>query len=224
MEDALRLLVHLSHGAGHPSGLPRDLRSPSPNLPPPPTQGNKIDCARPDCRTISGSCTQGSKTCLENKCKKCCVQAAADAFANGQARKQCHAHSQPETIAHADSQPQLTVPLQNITAPVGFLPQDVPPLTPPPNQPSLVQSHDIPEPPAPTQPRQFAATMQPQGLAQPVGGTWAKNLNQVESQRQNTKNLKVQQHAMDEQMKRTCLFVVYHTVCLTTISNTYGCL
>ena len=120
------------------------------NLPPPPTQGNKIDCARPDCRTISGSRTQGSKTCLENKCKKCCVQAAADAFANGRARKQCQAHPQPETIARADSQPQPTVPLQNIAAPVGFLPQDVPLLTPPPNQPSLVQSHDISEPPAPT--------------------------------------------------------------------------
>ena len=66
--------------------------------------------------------------------------------------------------------------------------------------------------------------MQPRGLAQPVGGTWAKNLNQAELQRQYTKNLKVQQHAMDEQMKRTCLFVVYHTVCLTTILNTYGCL
>ena len=138
--------------------------------------------------------------------------------------KQCHVHSQPETVARADSQPQVTAPLQNITPPVGFLPRDVPSLTPPPNQLSLVQSHDIPEPPAPTQPRQSAATVQPWGLAQPIGGTWAKNLNQAESQRQNTKNLKVQQHAMDEQMKRTCLFVVYHTVCLITILNTDGCL
>ena len=30
MKDALHLLVHLSHGAGHPSGLPMDLRLPSP--------------------------------------------------------------------------------------------------------------------------------------------------------------------------------------------------
>jgi len=209
MEDALRLLVRLSHGPVHPSGLPRDLRPPSPNLPPAATQGNKIDCARSDCRTVSGSRTQGSKACLENKCKKCCIQASADAFANGRARKQCHAHSQPETIARANTQPQLTTLPQN--PPIGF------PLTPQPTQPALVEP---PEPPT-TQPRQSAATIQPRGLAQPVGGTWAKNLNQAESQRQNLKSLKVQKHTMDEQMKRTCLFVVYHTVRQTTILNTY---
>ena len=167
------------------------------------------------------------KACLKNKCKKCCIQAAADAFANGRARKPCHPHSQPEIIARADSQPQPPQPeAQNITAPAL---RDVPPLTPsPPSQPLLVQSHGISKPLAPAatqlEPRHSAATTQPRGLAQSVGGTWSKNLNQVESQQQNTKNLKIQQHAMDEQLKRTCLFVVYHTVCLTTILNAYRCL
>ena len=78
-------------------------------------------------------------------------------------------------------------------------------LTPPSNQPLLIQppSHDIPDPPVAIQPQQSAATMQPRGLTQPVGRTWAKNFNQAESQWQSTKNLKVQQHAMDEQMMGT---------------------
>jgi hypothetical protein len=116
-EDAQRLLNRLRY-PGHPSGYPADLGPPEtfPRAPPPPsqptppavqpavpqpitTQGNKIHCSNPNCRTLLGTRTQGSKTCVENKCKRCCKQAALYVAQNSQARKQCHAHSQPEILA-----------------------------------------------------------------------------------------------------------------------------
>jgi hypothetical protein len=54
--------------------------------------------------------------------------------------------------------------------------------------------------------------VEPRGLAQPVGGTWAKKRNNAILEAQSIKTLKVQQHEMDEQQKRTCMLVVYHTV------------
>lgn len=56
--------------------------------------------------------------------------------------------------------------------------------------------------------------VEPRGLAQPVGGTWANKRSNAISEAQSIKTLKVQQHEMYEQQKRTCVLVVYHTVCV----------
>ena len=83
-----------------------------------------------------------------------------------------------------------------------------------------------PQPPAPVPPPQPSATsrpvpaasqvqhVEPHGIAQPVGGTWANRRSNAILEAQAIKTLKVQQHEMDEQQKRTCVLVVYHTVCV----------
>ncbi|KAF8077600.1 hypothetical protein FPV67DRAFT_1662416 [Lyophyllum atratum] len=49
--------------------------------------------------TKQGNRTQGSKTCVEYKCKTCCIAAVTLAAKNGTARQRCNAHSQPELLA-----------------------------------------------------------------------------------------------------------------------------
>ena len=89
-----------------------------------------------------------------------------------------------------------------------------------PLDPSLLSSHQpesetpaIPVPPpqprATPRPEPVVATqiqhVEPRGLAQPVGRTWANKRNNTILEAQSIKTLKVQQHEMDEQQKKDML-------------------
>ena len=239
-EDAERLLRRLMY-PGDPTGYPRTLRPPDNNgsitppaqlpaaQPPPPTQpvptqsatqSTKIHCATPDCYTMSRNRTQGSRSCIENRCKKCCVQAAGNAMRGGYPRKACHTHSQSEIMARQMPTPvPEPQPIQGTQDPIATANevQIAAPSTPP-FPPQL-------ETPTPLRPPQTNATIrpvpvaasqvqrvEPRALAQPVGGTWAAKRSKAILEAQSIKTLKVQQHEMDEQQKRTCVLVVYHTV------------
>jgi hypothetical protein len=156
-EDAERLLRRLMY-PGDPTEYPRTLRPPDNNasiVPPaqlpaaqPPlptqlvstqsaTQSTKIYCATPDCYTMSRNRTQGSRSCIENKCKKCCVQAAGNAMKGGHPRKACHTHFQSEIMACRlptpipESQPiQGTQDLMAAASEVHIVARSTPPLSP----------------------------------------------------------------------------------------------
>ena len=59
IEDATRLLYRKTY-PGNLSGLPRDLRPPTPPPPPMETQAALNDCATPTCTTNSGIRTKGN--------------------------------------------------------------------------------------------------------------------------------------------------------------------
>ncbi|KAF8957710.1 hypothetical protein BDZ97DRAFT_1762698 [Flammula alnicola] len=227
-DDAQRLLHRLRY-PGHATGYPADLRppeklarAPPPQSTPPAlgaalqpaatqpiaTQGNKIHCSNADCRTLSGTRTQGSKTCIENKCKRCCKQAALYAAQNFRARKQCHAHSQPELYAQQVTSPaaqavsdltQPQPPTQFVAQPlvqsVVSLPRSV---IQPENSPAVAVP---PPPPLPTQRR---------SLAQPMGGTWSSQHDTAVQKTQSLKSFKIQQHEIEERKKRTIMLIIYY--------------
>ena len=49
-------------------------------------------------------------------------------------------------------------------------------------------------------------------LAQPLAPGWGRLYEQANQEKLLTKNLKIQNHELDEQRKRTCTLVLYHTV------------
>lgn len=101
-----------------------------------------------------------------------------------------------------------------ITQPIGL---------PTPSAPSSTQTIASPAPSAPplTQIVNFPTPSAPGGhvksrsrtLAKPLGGAWATQHRNAEQEKDTLKNMKIQQHEMDERKKRTCLLVFYHTVC-----------
>ena len=96
--DAEQLVLHiLNPGLVRHSGTL--LRPPSlVAVMPPLTQAGRIDCANLPCYTKGGVRTQGSKSCIEFKCKPCCSNAALQAFTNGIGRPRCNAHSQAAVV------------------------------------------------------------------------------------------------------------------------------
>ncbi|KIJ91796.1 hypothetical protein K443DRAFT_14103 [Laccaria amethystina LaAM-08-1] len=92
--DAEQLVLRILN-----SGLVRHngtlLRPPSPVAAMLPlTQAGRIDCANLPCYTKGGVRTQGSKSCIEFKCKLCCSNAALEATANRIGHPWCNTHSQ----------------------------------------------------------------------------------------------------------------------------------
>ncbi|KAF8965145.1 hypothetical protein BDZ97DRAFT_1918568 [Flammula alnicola] len=215
-EDAKWLLNRLRY-PGHPSGIPRDLRppearppaptppAPQPTLPPASEltapQGNKVLCATHNCHTQAGTSTQGSKTCIEHKCKRCCIQACLSASRNGQARKQCNAHSQPQIFLQQAPTIFATGPVPSQAS------QPATPTFQPITENLPVDS--VPLPSTQSQAPQPIIRLKP--LAQPVGGTWSARHDIAVQKTASTKNLKVQQHEIEERKKRTVILVVYHT-------------
>jgi hypothetical protein len=146
---------------------------------------------------------------------------------SGHARKACHTHTQPEIMAGRMPvpvhEPQHIPGTHDITAAAGEvqgseLARSTPrsPLSPS-IQPKTPASVPLPsQPRATARPVHAAASqfqhVEPRGLAQPVGGTWASKRSNAISEAHSIKTLKGQQHEMDEQQKRTCMLVVYHTV------------
>ena len=227
-EDAERFLRRLIY-PGDPTGYPRTLRPPDSNaivppvqppmsqLPPPtqlvpstqaPTQSTKIHCMTPNCYTMSRNRTQGSRSCIKNKCKKCCVLAAGNAMRSGHARKACHTHSQSEIMAcrmpvpvPGVPEPQPITRTQNLTPAAGEVQGSAPSTPPLPPQSETSALVPLPQPRANTHPVPAAASqvphVEPRGLAQPVGGTWAnKRSNAI----------------LEAQSIKTCVLVVYYTV------------
>lgn len=98
------------------ASIPPQLRPPSPVTPTPPTtQANRIYCANTNCVTKQGPRTQGSKTCIEHKCKACCIRAVSRAETEGVGRARCNAHVQA-AVAPSITLPQA-LPSSNIPPP-----------------------------------------------------------------------------------------------------------
>ncbi|KAH9476367.1 hypothetical protein JR316_0011942 [Psilocybe cubensis] len=218
----LRPYISISNTANHSSSQPnqtqqRRAQSNSTGVIPIPIS-DKLLCTVSTCFTKSGTRTQGSRTCIENKCKTCCTKACKDAISKQAFRKACHAHRQPENVPYA---PDISTP----ASPERISQVHSPPL-PPLSTQSVTQNISISPPPSPfnisasqvspnqspnqdmvisTPPAtQFGlGQVIPRGLAQPVGGTWAQKRTGLLSHTRNLKSLKVKQHEMDEQRKRT---------------------
>lgn len=72
--------------------------------------------------------------------------------------------------------------------------------------PVLNQQNVASQVPAPTQRPNIRS------LAQPLAPGWGRLYGQANQEKLSTKNLKIQNHELDEQRKRTCTLVLYHTV------------
>ncbi|PPQ79907.1 hypothetical protein CVT26_004185 [Gymnopilus dilepis] len=195
----------------------------------------KILCARADCQTQSGARTQGSKLCIEGKCKKCCNRATKEAVSTGQARRSCTAHGQPEVLPHPSgpAQPQIALPpsLPNTITPNGSAAAPTGPPAAPASIPITASraTSEVPissDPTAPstqhstaplttTLPKRAVANSdgqiqvgQGRSLARPLKGPWAKELDS-EKPKQSLRSLKIQEQEMDERKKRTCVIVLY---------------
>ncbi|KII92429.1 hypothetical protein PLICRDRAFT_122581 [Plicaturopsis crispa FD-325 SS-3] len=73
-------------------------------------------CAVATCVTKSGSRTRGSQTCLELKCKRCCIEAADNARHGGTVRDECRTHRQ-DAIRVLDPVAPLVPIVQNAQPP-----------------------------------------------------------------------------------------------------------
>ncbi|KDR70608.1 hypothetical protein GALMADRAFT_1349818 [Galerina marginata CBS 339.88] len=88
--DAEALVQRLT-GSNVVQRQPPSFRPPSPNPPVAASQNqhNRIDCTNQACTTKNGSRTQGSKNCVERKCRNCCIQAYLQSEHDGISREKC---------------------------------------------------------------------------------------------------------------------------------------
>lgn len=213
---------------------------------PPLTQAGRIDCANLPCYTKGGVRTQGSKSCIEFKCKPCCSNAALQVFANGIGRPQCNAHSQAAVVEQQVVQmdgpvqeepippfPTILDPLHPPTSssntdmvidpqllalstPTSSTPSALPPTCPIPTSTSIPSS-SLPVVSQPLSPTPIPSLAVSRGsgrsLAQPLDLLWADVCNQAVNKKEKLKSAKAQTQAMDDRRCRTCLLVLYHTVC-----------
>ncbi|KAF8180875.1 hypothetical protein BJ912DRAFT_929195 [Pholiota molesta] len=224
-DDAERLLKRIIY-PGDPSGLPCDLRPPTPPVatpspprrPPLPTlpvvstqSESKVYCG-PECKTLAGTLTVGSKTCIEHKCSKCCSKASHQAETSGIARSQCKAHKQPEiqaaywTMLQAQGNPSPpSQPLSVTTEPTKSMSLSQPGFNAP------VPTHPA-QPPAtqrPTRPLPDPGRTIP--LARPMGGAWADKYDGVIHEQISENDLKSETKEIEDRIKKTRTLVVYHT-------------
>jgi len=218
MEDAERFLIRLNDPT-NPAGLPPHLRPATPPSPlqqppvinptqnPPVTQtfnGNRIFCSNATCVTKSGTRTPGNNECIAKLCLGCCRVSTAQARNAGIARGKCQPHKQPQVLPQVIPQPQAAPAI------LQAVPQEHPPPSSQPMvQPLLPPSVELPQPPPPLELTQ--ARRRP--LAQPIAPAWANQQAAAEQEKISIKSLKIQQQEMDERRKRTCMVIVYHTVC-----------
>ena len=231
--DAERLLLRIREPANQAGYVSLALRPPTPPPPPPASQTGRIDCANIACYTKNRKRTQGSQTCIEFKCKACCVHAALQATDGGQGRARCNAHGQDAVAEVARAVlPQIDPNLDQQREDVSTYDSDI-------NRDSqVITTNTVPTPfppLSPLQPRQptpTSAPLQPtitsqptestldpliirRSLAQPLDAEWASHRQAAQDERATIRTRKIQQHEMDERKKRTCLLVVYHTVSLS---------
>ncbi|KAF8065381.1 hypothetical protein FPV67DRAFT_182093 [Lyophyllum atratum] len=81
---------------------------------PQPSQANRIDCTNTTCFTKSGTRTQGSKSCIELKCKSCCIAAAENASRSGLSRAPCTIPGHQSDAVH--SRPPISTPVSTFTS------------------------------------------------------------------------------------------------------------
>jgi hypothetical protein len=115
--------------------------------------------------------------------------------------------SQLPNTPHVD--PQISCRLQIAQHPVE---------TPPSQSHSQSQAPGVTAPlpqakAAQSEPRDPTRKAPRQSLAQPLDDEWAKVYNAADRERQMMKTLKIQQQEMEDRKKRTCLLVLFHTVC-----------
>jgi hypothetical protein len=222
MEDAIRLLLRLT-SPGDSRGFDRTLRPPSPQLPRPQplvatqpaivgsTQSkataDKIFCATSTCYYATGTRKAGCSTCIEKKCSNCCKASIASAIETGLGRLACKVHGNPEILP--DGVQDRSIPMSSQSGP------RVPTVPSANTQPMAPLSHSQ-SPALVTRSRPQA--IEPRSLAQPCVGTWAGQRFISTSQPHTTKDPKVRVNDMEEQLKRTCILVVYHTVCILPLS------
>ncbi len=85
----------------------------------------RINCAESDCVTTgTGARTQGNRSCIEHKCKPCCIKAARAAIAQHLARSRCKTHNiaevfgaPPATALHLPCPPANPTSEQDVIAP-----------------------------------------------------------------------------------------------------------
>ncbi|CAA7260822.1 unnamed protein product [Cyclocybe aegerita] len=218
-----QLLLHLLNPQLPPERTTRFLRSPSPvTVLYQPTWTGRIDCANEGCTTKGGVRMQGSRTCIEYKCKTCCIVAFQHTRENGTSCAKCNAHSQPAVTEQVVA-PPTPEPTQ-ISVPMGT---SATPPTPAPTAcggPAALrastQSNRTPSKPSSQAPvrTQRAPVLPPQGsqisirqtLAQPLNSDWAKSYESTLDDKIKIKSLKAQQQEMGDRQCRTCTLVIYY--------------
>ncbi|KAL0947557.1 hypothetical protein HGRIS_013650 [Hohenbuehelia grisea] len=183
--------------------------------------------------TKGGARTQGSQTCIENKCKNCCISSYGLASRNGLYRDTCRAHNQPCSLGHRTEtdlhltqdvqEPAATPPATYPSAPQQLSQPAATPATYPvtPQQlPPVSTAHATMMPHAEPSRQLAAAELSlpsfPVGLraraalSQPLPPAWADFRAQTQSQNVSTKSLKIQQQDMAEHAKRTVALIFYY--------------
>jgi hypothetical protein len=202
---------------------------------PTPPRGARVECNDPDCTgTKKGNRSQGSRACIEYKCKKCCQATVQRARLNGMHRDECTTHSQPAVhavpaLAHRPNPEQVLIPHQQLhpilpPQPPVHVPVIDPALVPPATQPLASNNHT--EPVIPYAPaRQHApvallhhgaGNRRRQGLAQPLAPSWSQQKKIADQEKQTILNLKATRQEMDERLKRTCTIVWWYEVSSVT--------
>lgn len=231
--DAESLLACLNNPAlAILAAVPPQLRPPSPVTPTPTaTQGNRINCTNTSCFTKQGPRTQGSKTCIEHKCKTCCIRAVSKAEMEGVGRARCNAHVQPAfvsriVLSRALPSSHILPPTTNSSGVPIQLPQciiepimlSVLASTSHPNEALLTPPSTQPIPPLrppvcmPMVPHLPQPTALRRSLAQPLDNEWATVHTAAKQEKHQMKSLKIQQQEMEERKRRTCQLIIYHTV------------
>lgn len=217
-EKLVQRVIAQETGAPLPDSI---AKAPLRLAPPPIVSDGSVHCAN-KCKSKSGTQTRGCQTCIELKCRSCCLDAAAEARRNNRPRGPCKTHkvdSVSDTpVIQQDHPPPLTPAHQPVN--VRYTPA-----TPPPTQPRAANvvapaptqhaTHSAPGHPTPSQlpptpHRSQNGRRQP--LAQPIGPNWLQKKNDAESEKANIEAVKMRRLRMDEISKRTVELVVYYEV------------
>lgn len=173
----------------------------------------RIDCVTPDCVTSSGTRTHGNRLCIENKCKKCYINATHAAQAQQHGRARCNIHSQPAVWGrHAPVAPSPSV---DAPADGGSVIPDPPPAIAPSAPVAGPSSSQETVPQAPAHPPSQRAPSRRRGdmpLSQPCGPGWTKKRNEATDVRSAVLSQKQQNQEAEERRKRTCTLVIWYQV------------
>lgn len=228
-EKLVQRVIARDTGAPLPDNI---LNAPLRLAPPPIVSDGPVYCAN-NCKSKGGARTRGCQTCIELKCRTCCMDAASEAQHNNRPRGPCKTHkvASISDVPIVEENPPLPLPLPIQTPPIRQPPYI--PITPPSTQPRTVvpaaprPTHHAPIPiqaapsqsdltqpgfsqPVPAQ--HISRTGRRQPLAQPIGPNWLQKKSEADNEKANMEAVKMRRLQMDEISKRTVELLVYYEV------------
>lgn len=172
----------------------------------PTTLPGSVKCSN-GCLTQQGRAKQANTKCIAHMCSDCCASAARTAVKYNLERDACKTHKQSLIRPHILD--LLPVPVATVApaihaGPVTLL-GPVAPL-------AVAAVQSAPHNPLPPGPSQGAKNNR-RSLAQPLPPTWTSNFREADYEKQKIESLKMKNHRLAEERKKTIEFILYHTVC-----------